>query len=62
MDWKYILSLSSDNLSEDDKDQLYSVIAWYNFDEKPLESNKYVAILKISQEIMKYKVEQVLKY
>lgn len=59
MDWKYILSLSPDNLNENEKDQLYNTIAWYDYDNEKLDQKKYIALLKISQEIMKYKTEQV---
>lgn len=59
MNWKYILSLSIDDLSDEEKDHLYGILAWYNYDEEKLDHRKYVAVLKISQEIMKHKAEQV---
>lgn len=59
MDWKYILGLSHDSLTEDEKDELYNSLAWYNYDTEKLDSKRYIALLKISQEIMKYKSEQV---
>ncbi|KAF5307268.1 hypothetical protein FQR65_LT06984 [Abscondita terminalis] len=59
MDWKYILSLSPDNLDENEKDNLYSTIVWFDSDSEKLDNKKYNALLKISQELMKHKSEQV---
>lgn len=59
MDWKYILSLTPQDLNEQIIDELYSNLAWYDFDREVFDSDKYIAVLKLSQEIMKFKAEQV---
>ncbi|KAK4881329.1 hypothetical protein RN001_004648 [Aquatica leii] len=59
MDWKYILSLSPDNLHDDEKDHLYSTIVWFDSDSEKLDDRKYNMLFKISQELMKHKSEQV---
>ncbi|KAK5649525.1 hypothetical protein RI129_000554 [Pyrocoelia pectoralis] len=59
MDWKYILSISPENLDEDEKEHLYSKIAWFHCQSEKLDYNKYDALFKISQELMKFKSEQV---
>ncbi|XP_031338487.1 centrosomal protein of 290 kDa isoform X2 [Photinus pyralis] len=59
MDWKYILSISPDNLDEDEKENLYTKIAWFDCQSEKLDYTKYDALFKISQELMKHKSEQV---
>ncbi|XP_017769408.1 PREDICTED: LOW QUALITY PROTEIN: centrosomal protein of 290 kDa-like [Nicrophorus vespilloides] len=58
MDWKYLLSLNPEDIQDDAKDELLATIAWYDCDDG-LDRAKAVALLKISQEIMKFKAEQV---
>lgn len=60
MDWKYILSISTDNLLEEEKDRLYNMLAWFDYDSESLNDKQNLALLKIGQEIMKYKAEQVI--
>lgn len=59
MDWKYILSLTPEDLTEQSIEDLYSTLAWYDFEGEVFDSEKYVAVLKLSQEVMKFKAEQV---
>ncbi|KAF5299147.1 hypothetical protein FQA39_LY02320 [Lamprigera yunnana] len=59
MDWKYILSLSPDNLGDDEKEHLYATIVCFECDSERFDHKKYNALLKISQELLKHKSEQV---
>lgn len=59
MDWKYILSLTPEALSEQNMEDLYGTLAWYDFESEVFDSDKYIAVLKLSQEIMKFKAGQV---
>lgn len=59
MDWKYILTLTPEDLTEQDVEDLYSTLAWYDFENEVLEDEKCMAVIKLSQEIMKFKAEQV---
>lgn len=59
MDWKYILSLTPEVLTEQNIEDLYSTLAWYDFESEVFDSDKYVAVLKLFQEIMKFKAGQV---
>lgn len=61
MDWKYIFSLSLDNLTDAKKDELYNTIAWFDCEgDENLNLNKCVVLIKLSQTIMKHKGEQVI--
>ncbi|KAL3280012.1 hypothetical protein HHI36_017520 [Cryptolaemus montrouzieri] len=59
MDWNYIFSLVPDDLNDEEKDQLFNTVAWYdlNTEEPSLEQSKI--LLKLSQELLKFKGEQV---
>lgn len=59
MDWKYILSLNFDNLSDEEKDDLYTSITWYDFEDEGIDLKRCKRIFRVSQEILKYKGEQV---
>lgn len=59
MDWKYILSLTPEDLTEQNIEDLYGTLAWYDFEREIFDSDKYVAVLKLSQEVMKFKAGQV---
>lgn len=59
MDWKYILSLNFDDLSDEEKDDLYTTVTWYDFDADDIDFKRCKTIFKVSQEILKYKGEQV---
>lgn len=59
MDWKYILKLSAEDLTEEIMDELFSMLAWFDFDNEEVDAQKHVAVIKLCQEIMKYKSEQV---
>lgn len=59
MNWKYLLSLSPEDLTDDEKDELYNTVTWFNCNGEELNVKKCVALIKVSQEILKYKGEQV---
>lgn len=59
MDWKYILSLNFDDLSDEEKDDLYTTVTWYDFEDGNVDLKRCKAIFRASQEILKYKGEQV---
>lgn len=58
LDWNKILTVSPDDLTEQDKEDLYDNVLWYEIE--PERSKEHVnALFKIAQEILKYKGEQV---
>lgn len=59
MDWKYLSSVNLEDLAEDDKDNLYNTVSWYDFQNEQLSASKYRTVLKLCQDILKYKGEQV---
>lgn len=59
MDWQYILSLSPEDLNEDEKDDLYRTVTWHNLKNESLTLEKCIAFIKICQEVLKFKGEQV---
>lgn len=60
MDWKYLKTLSLEDLNDAEKDELFNMIAWYNSEsDTSLNFDKCMTIFKLSQEILKYKKEQV---
>lgn len=59
MDWNYLSSLTPKSLSSDVKDELLNTIAWYDSDVEDLDAKEAVLLLKLCQEILKYKSEQV---
>lgn len=59
MDWKHILSANVEELSDDEKEEFYNKIAWFNSDTEQISSKKLWALFKVSQDILKYKGEQV---
>lgn len=59
MDWKHIVSVNVEDLSDDEKDELYNKIAWFNTETEQISNKKLSALFKVSQEILKYKGEQV---
>lgn len=58
MDWKHVLSMAPEDLTELDVEDLYSTLAFYDFESEIFNSDKYIAILKLSQEVMKFKAGQ----
>lgn len=62
MDWKYILSLSPEDVSDQNIEEIYGTLAWHDFDDEVLAEETFVKVIKICQEIMKYKSEQVRKW
>lgn len=61
MDWKCILALKPEKLTEQNKEELLNTIAWHDLDTETLDLQKSLVLLKISQQIMKYKSEQVIR-
>lgn len=59
MDWDYLLSVSIEDLTEEEKDELYNTITWFNTETEDINLEKSNTLLKISQEVLKYKGEQV---
>lgn len=59
MDWKYILSLNFEDLTDEEKDELYTSVTWFELDVEDIDLKKCKTIFKVSQEILKYKGEQV---
>lgn len=62
MDWKHIFRLKPENLTEEDKNELLNTIAWHDLDMENLDMQKSLVLLKICQQIMRYKSEQVIQY
>lgn len=61
MDWKCILALKPEKLTEQNKEELLNTIAWHDLDTETLDLQKSLVLLRISQQIMKYKSEQVIR-
>lgn len=60
LDWNKILTVSPDDLTEQDKDDLYDNVLWYEIE--PDRSKEHVnTLFRITQEILKYKGEQVIR-
>ncbi|CAG2061183.1 unnamed protein product, partial [Timema podura] len=58
LDWKKLSSLSPEDLTEEEKDDLYEKLIWY-IPEPNTASKKLFLLLKINQEVLKHKGEQV---
>lgn len=58
IDWKKIMAMRPERMTEKDKDELYDTVAWhlpdYNTDRK-----HFIHFVRIAQEILKFKSEQV---
>ncbi|XP_015840436.1 centrosomal protein of 290 kDa isoform X2 [Tribolium castaneum] len=59
MDWEYLFSRSPEDFTEEEKDDLYNTVTWYNCDGENLDLKKCIRLIKVSQEVLKYKGEQV---
>lgn len=59
LDWKYILSVTAEDLNDEEKDDLYGTVVWFDCDKEEPNLEQSRVLLKISQEILKYKGEQV---
>lgn len=59
MDWKYLNSIDLENASEEEKDELYNRIAWFDCDSEKINIPNFKLLFKVSQEVIKYKGEQV---
>nr|CAD7393738.1 unnamed protein product [Timema cristinae] len=58
LDWKKLSSLSPEDLTEEEKDDLYEKLIWY-IPEPNTGSKKLFLLLKINQEVLKHKGEQL---
>ncbi|XP_050500647.1 centrosomal protein of 290 kDa [Diabrotica virgifera virgifera] len=59
MDWKYLLSVDLEELNDDEKDDLYNSVTWFDVDSENLDDKRYKVLVRTCQEILKYKGEQV---
>lgn len=59
MDWDYLFSQSPEDFTEEEKDDLYNTVTWFNCDSEKLDLKKCIRLIKVSQEVLKYKGEQV---
>lgn len=59
MNWEQLSILSPESATEEEKNELYNTLIWFDVDSEPLDLEKCLVLFKISQEIMKYKGEQV---
>ncbi|XP_045460169.1 centrosomal protein of 290 kDa [Harmonia axyridis] len=57
--WKYILSINPEELNDEEKDELFNTVAWFDSDKEEPDLVQTKVLLRISQEILKYKGEQV---
>jgi hypothetical protein len=58
LDWDRLLSLSLDNLSEEEKDDLYGSLIWYD-PEPNIDADQLKVLFHVTQDVLKYKGEQV---
>jgi len=58
LDWDRLLSLSPDDLSEEEKDNLYGSLIWYN-PEPNIGADQLKVLFRVTQDLLKYKGEQV---
>jgi hypothetical protein len=58
LDWKRLLSLSPEDLSEEEKDDLYGSLIWYN-PEPNIDTDHLKVLFRFTQDVLKYKGEQV---
>nr|XP_022901566.1 centrosomal protein of 290 kDa isoform X1 [Onthophagus taurus] len=59
MDWNYIYSIKPNKIEDNEKDALLNTLAWYDIDVEEVDLEKCLVLFKITQEIMKFKSEQV---
>lgn len=61
MDWKRLNSVIPEELNDSEKDELFNSITWYNYEaDTNLTIEKCTTLIKLSQELLKYKGEQVV--
>ena len=58
LDWKRLLSLSPEDLSEEEKDDLYGSLIWYT-PETDISAEHLKVLFTVTQDVLKYKGEQV---
>ncbi|PSN58155.1 hypothetical protein C0J52_01000 [Blattella germanica] len=58
LDWKRLLSLSPEDLSEEEKDDLYASLIWYT-PEGNIDAERLKVLFRVTQDVLKYKGEQV---
>jgi hypothetical protein len=60
LDWKRLLSLSPEDLTDDEKDELYGSLILYN-PETNIDADLLKVLFHFTQDILKYKGEQVCR-
>lgn len=60
LDWKRLLSLSPEDLTDEEKDDLYGSLIWYN-PEPNIDADHLKVLFHVTQDILKYKGEQVCR-
>jgi len=58
IDWKQIMAIKYENFGEDEKEELLEAVAWYSPDSESTK-DQLAALIKVLQEILKYKADQV---
>lgn len=58
-DWREILSVSQKDLLQADKDNLCERLSWMDVDDVELNFSDLKTLFRLSQDILKYKSEQV---
>jgi hypothetical protein len=58
LDWKKLLSVSPEDLTDEEKDDLYGSLIWYN-PEHNIDAHHLKVLFHVTQDILKYKGEQV---
>lgn len=58
IDWKRIMAITPETFGEDDKEELLESVAWYT-PTSEVGRKQLTALLKVIQEVLKYKSEQV---
>nr|XP_023020845.1 centrosomal protein of 290 kDa [Leptinotarsa decemlineata] len=59
MDWKYILALNIEEIHEEEKEELYNIVTWFEYEKEEVDLDKLKVLFRVSQEILKYKGVQV---
>jgi hypothetical protein len=58
LDWKKLLSVSPEDLTDEEKDDFYGSLIWYN-PEPSIDADHLKVLFHFTQDILKYKGEQV---
>lgn len=61
MEWKQIDQVELDDFPDPQKDDLYPIVSWFDVETLDLDRLQFVHLFKVTQEILRYKGEQVRK-